>query len=95
MILDISDLRFREIFDDPSFYLPIRWDGRDFSKTLGELYDRYIFKIQTIYPKESVKDIRRDCDLIIRAVNHYLNGYPDKAYKSMETLMPRIFVPVL
>lgn len=90
MILDISDLRFREIFDDPSFYLPIRWDGRDFSKTLGELYDSYISKIQAMYPKEDVKDIRRDCELIIRAVNHYLNGYPDKAYKSMEILMPRM-----
>lgn len=48
MILDISDLQFREIFDDPSFYLPIRWDGKDFSYTLGELYDRYLIKIQTI-----------------------------------------------
>ena len=90
MILDISDLSFRKIFDDPSFYLPIRWDGNDFAKTLGELFECYILKTQAMYPKANVKDIRRDCDLIIRAVKHYLNGYPDKAYNSIENLMPRM-----
>lgn len=90
MILDISDYRFREIFEDISFHLPIRWDGKDFSKTLGDLYDRYIDKIQWLCPKDDVKDIQRDCDLIIRAVNHYLNGFPDKAYNSMDKLMSRM-----
>ena len=46
MIFDISDVEFRKIFDDTSFHLPIRWDGKDFSKTLNTLYDRYIDKIQ-------------------------------------------------
>lgn len=92
MILDISDLSFREIFDDPSFYLPIRWDGRDFPKTLGDLYEHYINKVQKMYPKASIKDISRDCDLTIKAIGHYLNGYPDKAYRSMELLMSRMIV---
>lgn len=92
MILDISDSEFRRIFDDAAFHLPIRWDGRDFSRTLEFLYARYIDKIQLVYSKVDVKGIRRDCDLIIRAINHYLNGYPDKAYKSMELLLSRMIV---
>lgn len=90
MIFDISDENFRKIFDDMSFHLPIRWDGKDFSKTLNALYDRYIDKIQWICHGDDVKDIKRDCDLIIKAVNHYLNGFPNKAYNSMDKLMSRM-----
>ena len=90
MILDISAMEFKEIFDDPSFHLPIRWDGRNFSKTLEDLYARYIKRILQMYPKATVKDIHRDCELIIKAVNHYLNGFPNKSYKSMEVLMSRM-----
>lgn len=90
MILDISDFEFRRIFQNPAFHLPIRWDGRDFPKTLRTLYGLYINELQQWYPQNKVKDIRRDCDLIVRAVNHYLNGFPDKAYNSMRILMPRL-----
>ena len=66
MIFDISDENFRKIFDDMSFHLPIRWDGKDFSKTLNALYDRYIDKIQWICHGDDVRDIKRDCDLLLR-----------------------------
>lgn len=94
MILDISEPEFRRIFRDESFHLPIRWGGSDFSQTLDELYTRYINEIQFVIPKSSVREVQRDCDLIIRAVNHHLNGFPNKAYKSMETLMSRMIPSV-
>lgn len=41
-IIDVSDRAFKHIFEDKSFDLPIRWDGRDFSRELNNLLDRYI-----------------------------------------------------
>ena len=93
MILDVSASQFREIFQNESFHLPIRWDGEDFVVTLESLYTEYIDRILQVISKETVKDIRRDCELIIKAVNHYLNGYPNKAYRSMEVLMTRMILP--
>lgn len=93
MILDVSASQFREIFQNESFHLPIRWDGEDFLVTLESLYTEYIDRILQVISKETVKDIRRDCELIIKAVNHYLNGYPNKAYRSMEALMARMILP--
>ena len=90
MIFDISDANFRKIFDDISFHLPIRWDGKDFPETLNNLFMRYISRIQGICTNSRVKDIQLDCDLIVKAIRHYLNGYPDKAYNSMERLMTRM-----
>ena len=92
MIFDISDYKFKRIFEDTFFHLPIRWDGRDFSETLSNLYDRYLDRLRLLLPKDYIKDIQRDCDLIIRAVNHQLNGFPSKAYNSMEKLMSRMIV---
>ena len=92
MIFDISDHEFKRIFEDPSFYLPIRWDGRDFSETLSNLYDRYLVQLRSYFPKDYIKDIQRDCELIIKAVNHQLNGFPSKAYNSMENLMSRMIL---
>ncbi len=37
MMLDISDTQFKRIFSNPKFYLPIRWDNKDFLYTLKAL----------------------------------------------------------
>lgn len=90
MVFDISGNEFKSIFADSSLYLPIRWDGKDFPKTLCILYDNYLEKVREFVPQNYVKDIHRDCKLILAAINHYLEGFPDKAYGSMETLMNRM-----
>ena len=38
MILDISDAVFKNILNDKTLHLPIRWDGTDFSATMGMLH---------------------------------------------------------
>lgn len=96
MILDISDASFKNILNDKSLYLPIRWNGSDFAFTLGNLFNHYIKQVESL-PNESgyyanrihvnVKDIKRVCGLLTKAVNHYLNGFPSKAYSSFERVM--------
>lgn len=72
IMLDISDFAFKEIFSDERFFLPIRWDGGDFSTTLDKLFSSYIRKVNTVFPYADIKQLRNDCNLIIKAVNHYL-----------------------
>lgn len=96
MILDISDASFKKLLNDKELYLPIRWNGFDFSATLNNLFDHYIKQIETLPNKKehlyhpahaNLEDIKRVCGLLIRAVNHYLNGFPSKAYSSFERAM--------
>lgn len=96
MILDISDASFKNLLNDEALYLPIRWNGSDFATTLDNLYNHYIKQIEFLPNEKSnsyynikinVKDIKRVCGLLIRAVNHYLNGFPSKAYSSFESVM--------
>ena len=48
MILDISDKKFKELFKNKDFHLPIRWDGYDFAATLGGLFNKYIEQLDLI-----------------------------------------------
>lgn len=41
IIIDYSDIVFKKILDDDNFFLPKRWDGKDFSKTLKDLFECY------------------------------------------------------
>ena len=90
MILDISDSTFKRIFSDESFFLPIRWDGRDFPSTLDKLFCDYRKQVCDALPYADIKQLRNDCNLIIKAVKYYLNGFPSKAYNSIDTLMTRL-----
>lgn len=95
-ILDISDATFKNMLNDKELYLPIRWDGSDFAATLDNLFNYYIKQIESLpsekgfpynFIKVNVKDIKRVCGLLIKAINHYLNGFPSKAYSSFERAM--------
>lgn len=96
MIIDISDSNFKRILDDKRLYLPIRWDGNDFSSTLKNLFDYYVKKFEKVAIENNVYNdyiqanehyIKRICGLLIRAVEHYLNGFPSKAYRTFNDVM--------
>lgn len=91
MILDISDGKFRDIFGDERFQLPIRWDGQDFERTVRKLFDNYMTKVHAVYPKESLKELQKVCGYLTNAIQDYLNGFPAYAYyelcKAMKLLM--------
>lgn len=96
MILDISDASFKNVLNDKELYLPIRWNGSDFATTLNNLFNHYVKQIELLSSengysynliKVNVKNIKRVSGLLTKAVNHYLNGFPSKAYISFEQAM--------
>lgn len=93
MIFDISDAGFKRIFNDELLFLPIRWDGADFSMTLNSLFDHYIKQIEATpisgagHSKRVEDEVKKVCGLLIKTVDYYLNGFPSKAYGSFEKVM--------
>jgi len=97
MILDISDMQFKRIFSDPKFNLPIRWDNKDFLYTLTELLDSYFEKVKHESSKHDpddyadisidISELKRVNNLILLAVEKYLDGFPAKAYRNIKDLM--------
>lgn len=92
MILDISNSEFKNLLDDEKMFLPIRWDGYDFLQTLNELFDYYIKRLELL-PNDGhhicvdTKVVKRACGCLSKAVSHYLNGFPSRAYTSFERSM--------
>lgn len=93
MILDISDNAFRRIMSS-KYYLPIKWSGVNFELTLEQLFNDYINSVETIHDDDEIRDISIDvekiksiCGLILHAVRDHLNGFPSKAYDSIDKAM--------
>ena len=92
MIIDISSSEFKKLWDDEKLFLPIRWDGYDFLQTLDRLFDYYINKLERLPNKDydisvDSKEVKRACSHLSKAVGHYLNGFPSKAYSSFKKSM--------
>lgn len=81
MIFDISDSNFKKILNDDKLFLPIRWEGNDFSQTLERLFNYYINKLKLITDNESsLNEIEKVCAYIVKSVDYYLDGFPSKSY---------------
>lgn len=102
MILDISASDFRRIMNDEELFLPKRWDNVDFLDTVNRLFSHYINKLKTFGVDSSISHnyIQVDIDLVntvtgmlLKSINHYLNGFPSQAYytfnKAMKVLMQK------
>lgn len=96
MILDISDSAFKNILNDEQLFLPIRWNGVDFSETLEKLFYHYIKQLETVADKADrfsydirvdIEEIKRVTGLLIKSTSHYLNGFPAKAFTTFEQAM--------
>jgi len=95
MSLDISDEEFRKIFADESLYLPIRWNGNNFLKSLEELYYKYQRVLKDTNVSFNVSSnsyqlncsIKEVCNLILKSLKQYLNGFPADAYDIFSELM--------
>lgn len=94
-IFDISNSMFKKILNDETLFLPKRWDGKDFSKTLKNLFNHYKYRLIT-YPDEKLKgknvlirfyEIRKVCSFLIQSVDDYLNGFPAKALEAFNKVM--------
>lgn len=88
VIFSISDEEFRNIMNNSKFNLPIRWDGRDFEKTLQNLFSEYLHELRSIHGKGNsdlqievdIKEIRKICDFLVESVRSYHNGFPSTAF---------------
>lgn len=75
MIFDISDANFRDILNKEKFYLPIRWDGANFSMTLEKLFDSYIKELEIYADNPNIyrNGIRIDMKKSKECVVYWLN----------------------
>ena len=87
MILDISDCEFKHIFQDKSFYLPIRWTGDDYYQYLEKLLNKYCFAVESYMGLQFEEQIQRICRLLTKSIGKYLEGFPAKAYDVFKCLM--------
>lgn len=95
MIINISNSKFRQIFNDEQLYLPIRWDGSDFISTLNTLYHTYQNQVEKhINNDEHIiyEEVKRCCSIIIKAVKVYLDGFPSEAFMNIQKLMNILMV---
>lgn len=65
--------------------LPIRWDGKDFYKDLEKRLQKYKESLERIsnINLEKIDEINQ---LILSAVEYYLNGMPSNAYNQISEL---------
>lgn len=56
MIFDIS--KFNSVFSNEQFFLPIRWDGKDFQKYLENLYADYFNVLCSLSQRDECKPIK-------------------------------------
>lgn len=95
MILDVSNEAFRRIMNDEALFLPIRWDGVDFSSTVRKLFRHYSENVKTIIVSEVgpedariiLEKLQTICDNIVESIDYYLNGFPAKAYNAFGRVM--------
>lgn len=94
-IFDISDSEFKRILKDDALFLPKRWDGKDFSNTLKDLFSHYtdqLIKCRNEGLKEKTISINfykisQVCAFLIQSVDNYLNGFPAKALVAFNSAM--------
>lgn len=95
MTLDISDRAFKKVLDDKELFLPIRWDGRDFSAAINQLFDHYIERLAAVCRDHTPHDgihisLERAKEVIEKlelSADHYLNGSPFQAFKDFIGVM--------
>ena len=91
MFIDISSDHFRQVFKKEIFYLPKRWDGKDFRSTIESLFDNYRKELRiavgSLNYDEGFEDIDTLCDGIIGSIESYFSGHPAKAFERFNSVM--------
>lgn len=90
MIINTTHEQFNEIIENPALYLPLVWDGNDFYSQLDCLYSTYIEAVSRSMPKREVNKLRTVCKWLLKSVDEYLGGFPNKSYKSFTYIMKKL-----
>lgn len=100
MIFNISDEQFRDIMQNPSLSLPIRWDGRDFEITISNLLDEYMRELYSFSKDEDegedqyyhhisidLNEIGTISYLLKQCIHEYHQGFPAIAFRTIKKVM--------
>lgn len=94
MIVNISSENFKKIMNDKRLFLPLKWDGKDFVKTLQDLLSYYVERVKNYTEKNecynrciNFKKLTHINSLIVEAVRKYLEGFPSDAYYCFDNVM--------
>ena len=100
MIFNISDYQFRDIMQNPSLSLPIRWDGRDFENAISNLLNEYICELYSVNEEKDkdegqyyhcinidINEIETVSNLLKQCIHEYHQGFPATAFGTIKKVM--------
>lgn len=87
MIYNINKNNFIELMKRKELHLPRRWNNGDFQIELKYLFDFYISKIIHVVDYDDQKLIRRICNLVLKSIDHYYNGFTSNAFSTFSIVM--------
>lgn len=99
MIFNISDDQFKNIMQNPSLSLPVRWDGRDFETAIANLLDEYISELYSFAEKQEdqvyysdsisidINEIETISTLLKQCIRDYHQGFPATAFGTLKKIM--------
>lgn len=90
MILNITKNNFRSIIENEFLDLPMRWDGYDFYSTVNSLFQEYLALLSHYMKGNDVRKATTICNGILECIDQYHRGFPDKAFKKIETVMSKL-----
>ncbi|WP_347450547.1 RES family NAD+ phosphorylase [Acetoanaerobium noterae] len=90
MIIEISKPDFRSIASNCELDLPKRWDGNDFHESLKLLYEHYQSILLTKTTPANLRKVTTICNGISKCIEHYHNGFPNKAFHQMDSVMKKL-----
>ncbi len=90
LILNITKNNFIRIVENEFLDLPRRWDGYDFYRTVDSLFQEYLTLLNHYMKGNDVKKVRTICNGILECIDQYHRGFPDKAFKKIETVMSKL-----
>lgn len=78
------------VFRDDNLELPRNWNGKDFGTTLEKHFDTYLENLRGNISFGDLEEIRTVCDLILKSVEQYHNGFPHRAFISFSGIMKKL-----
>ena len=90
MIISIDNFKFQNLIAEEFLELPQRWDGKDFYKTVNDLFDEYINILTKHISKRDVNIVRTICNNLLKCIDNYHKGFPNAAFDKMSDVMKKL-----
>ncbi len=90
MIFSIDKSTFQNLIAEKFLELPKRWDGKDFNKTVSDLFDKYINLLSMHIRKRDVNRVETICKGLLKCIDFYHKGFPNEAFDKMSDVMKKL-----